>query len=196
MPSFNGWSVIALPTFPPAPKSIEWELDNVVGSARSPFSLQQQIYQWNTSILRASVSWPFMTNANFTAWRAFLASLQGISNVFQLGDPQNQAPQNHIATGGTVTGSGQVGYTLNTSSSNLTPGDWIQIGYRLYLVTSVAGGSLGIWPNIRESPTGGTGIVITNTQGLFRLTKNSVKYMTSVEQGRTFSLTFEIEEAL
>ena len=196
MSTFNGWPIVTLPTFPPAPKAIEWDLDDVVGSNKSPFSLQKQFYQWNQSILRASVSYPLMSAAQARAWWAFLASLQGMYAVFSLGDPMNQGPQNPAATAGTVTGSGQTGYALITSSSGLLPGDWFSLGLRLYLVVSASGGDLTIWPPIRESPAGGTDLVITAAQGLFRLTKNSRRLAVDVANSRNYEVTFEIEEAL
>jgi len=195
MSTFNGWQIISLPTSPPAPKSIEWEYMDVVGSAQSPFSLQRQIQVWGAAQIRASISYPLMPTKQAAPWRAFLA-LANMGSVFSIGDPLNQSPQHVGATGGTVSGSGQTGFFLSTSSSNLTPGDWIQIGLRLYLVTSVAGGYLGIWPQIRESPASGSSLIITNTTGLFRLMKNQRKIGVSVENGRNWALDFEIEEAI
>lgn len=125
---------------------------------------------------------------------AFLSGLQGIANIFQLGDPLQTGPQNPAASGGAVVGSNQTGYTLLTSSSGLEPGDWFQIGLRLYMVTSNSGGTLGIWPNIRESPASGSDLVITNTQGLFRLMKNDPQI--SVDEKHVYSVTFEMEEAI
>jgi hypothetical protein len=194
MSTFNGWTIVPLPAYPPCPKSIEWQLDEVVGAARSPFSQQLQTMDWGQSVLRASLSYPFMPPTIVKPWKPFLMLLRGKLNVFQFGDPLNVGPQNAGATAGTVTGSGQTGYALNTSSSGLLPGDWIQLGLRLYHVTSVSGGALTIWPPIRESPADGTSLIITNTQGLFRLTKNSTKLI--VDEERFTSITFEIEEAL
>lgn len=194
MSTFNGWTIVTLPTDPACPRSIEWTLGDTVGANRSPFSLQQQLYNWNASILRASLSYQPMKNAQALAWIAFLMSLQGVSNIFQFGDPLNLGPQNPGATAGTVTGSGQTGYSLITSSGGLTAGDWIQIGLRLYMVTSVSGGTLGIWPQIRESPAGGTALVIANTKGLFRLMKNERRY--NVNDAKLYGVTFEIEEAI
>jgi hypothetical protein len=193
MSSFNGWTIVTPPATP-VPRSIEWMLGDTVAANRSPFSQQQQIYNWGASILRASVSYPAMLKTEGQPWAAFLASLQGIANIFQFGDPLNTAPQNVGVTPGAVSGGGQVGYTLVTTSSGLAPGDWIQIGLRLYMVTASFMGTLGIWPQLRESPTDGTGLVVTNTQGLFRLTKNDRKY--SVNDAKVYGITFEIEEAI
>lgn len=194
MSTFNGWTIYTLPSFPAVPKSVEWQMNDVVGQSQNPFSLQKQIFTWNASILKASLSYQLLTNAQMFAWSAFLASLQGTAGVFLFGDPMNTGPQNVGATAGTVTGSGQTGYTLVTSSSGLLPGDRFSLGVRLYIVTSVSGGTLGIWPNIRESPAGGTSLVINNPTGLFRLQKNTRNF--SVNTSKLYTLTFEIEEAL
>lgn len=194
MATFNGWTIVDLPAFPPCPKTIEYLGQNIVADATSPFTGQQQIQNWQAAWWEWSVSWQPMTEAQMCAWKAALLSLQGVSGIFQLGDPMRTGPQNPAAVAGTVTGSGQTGYSLVTSSSGLTPGDYIQLGLRLYLVTSASGGTLGIWPQIRESPAGGTNLVIANTLGLFRLKSNQVKW--SVKDNKMYVLTFEVREAL
>lgn len=195
MSTFNGWNIVTLPAFPP-PSRIEWQLGDIVATARSPFSLQQQQTALNASRMRASLTFPTMRNETALPLLSFLASLQGRSNIFLFGDPQNQSPQNPSAIGGTVSGGNQTGYTLFTSSSGLTPGDWIQLGMRLYRVTAATGaGALSIWPNLRESPANGSNVIITDTQGLWRLAGNKRTY--NVKPGQiVLPLTFEIEEAL
>lgn len=187
-------AVTTLPPIPP-PEYIEWDLGDTVGSARSPFSRQRQIHNWNASILRATLTYATMYNSvAISTLLVFLMDTLGIANTFLFGDPQNRAPQNPSAVAGTVTGAGQTGYTLVTSSSGLTPGDWIQVGQRLYRVQTVDGGTLGIWPNLRQSPPDGAPLIILNTQGLFRLAKNQRSY--SVKPGQIVSpITIEIEEA-
>lgn len=191
--SFNGWPGYQLPSTPP-PANIEWQLDDVIGANVSPFSRQQQIQDWQQSQLKASVAYPLMNEAQAMPWVAFLMQVRGIQGVFLIGDPRRTSPLNPAAVAGTVSGANQTGYTLVTSSSNLSPSDWIQIGYRLYRVTSVSGGTLGIWPCIRESPASGAALVINNAQGLFRLTKNQRGYKEN--KGGTYQVAFEIEEAL
>lgn len=194
MSTFNGWTIITLPASPP-PANIEWELGDTVGAARSPFSQQQQIQNWPASLMRASLSYQKMLNSEALPLITFLRQTQGIANIFLFGDPKRTQPQNPAAVAGKVTGGDQTGYTLVTSSSGLMPGDWIQLGLRLYGLTSVTGGTLGIWPNLRESPADGTDLIITNTQGLWRLTKNQRKFRDSSSLN-VDPITFEIEEAI
>jgi hypothetical protein len=188
------YTLITLPSSPAAPQSVVWNLDDIVGINVSPFTNQQQVYDWQSSRLTATVTMPPMTNLQSRAWAAFMAACRGKLAVFQFGDFKNQTPQ---GTGGTatVTASNQTGYTLVTtfSSGAVLPGDWITIGYRLYMVTSTSGGTLGIWPNLRESPASGTTISTSNCTGIFRLAKNSRKFSQATVE---YQFSFDIEEAL
>lgn len=185
--------ILDLPALPP-PRSIDWHIEDEVGVARSPFTRQQQACDWQNALLRVSVVYPPMKKEMARAWFAFLAAVRGVKNSFRFGDPLWQAPQNPAAVAGAVVGAGQTGFTLITSSSGLTPGDWIQIGDWLYLVNAVSGGTLSIWPNLRESPPDATPLILASPRGLFRMIQNQRKL--SVSYIRFYGLTIEIEEAI
>lgn len=197
MSSFNGWPLYTLPTFPGVPRSVEWNIRNLVGESTSPFSGQQQIYDWSASWLEGAVTYQKMKDAQFRAFSAFLKSLHGIAGVFSFADPTRANPR---GSGGsiTVSGSGQTGYTLTVSGYSagvLLPGDQFSIGLRLYeFLGDAGGGAISIWPQIRESPADGSSLVLTNPSGLFRLKSNACKF--SYDQNKIYSLTFDIREAL
>jgi|SRR5579871_562800 len=193
--TFNGLTILPMPTVPAVPRTIEWQATDVTGVATNPFTLQQQVYLWGASLLEASLGYQPLTNAQAVAWIAWLMSLQGTAGAFFFGDPLNRTPQNPAASAPFVAGAGQTGYLLNVSGgSGQTVGDWIQIGFRLYRLTSVTVNQLGIWPQLRESPTDRTPIIINNTQGLFRLKSNQRKW--SVRETKMYGLSFEIREAI
>ena len=206
MPAFNGWNIIPLPAAPAAPASMEFTANDVVSVNISPFSGQQQVQNWQAAWLEASVSLPPLTNQQAQAWIAFMMSLQGQANVFQLGDPIAVAPSGTGAGVPQVNGGNQSGFALQTKgwSPNaavvLLPGDWLQIGYRLYrnlgIVNADAGGQapLSIWPQLREPPVDGAPITLTNTKGLWRLKSNARKW--SASTARIYGMQFEIREAL
>jgi hypothetical protein len=124
--------------------------------------------------------------------------------VFQLGDPLAVAPRGTGSGTPLVDGAGQTGYGINlrgfSGAGVLLPGDWLQIGYRLYrnlLVANADGGghvSLSIWPQIRESPADGSTVVLNNTQGIWRLAGNSRKW--SITAARVYGMQFDIMEAI
>ena len=206
MLTFNGWKIIPAPATPSAPASMEFIAEDTVAVSVSPFTGQQQVQDWQASFLEASVSMPPLTHVQAQQWIAFLLSLRGQANVFQLGDPLAVAPQGSGAGVPLVDGAGQTGYTINlrgftvSAYGVLLPGDWIQIGYRLYrtLLTANADGSgkvaLSIWPQIRESPPDGAVVILNKTQGLWRLQANARRW--SIGSSRTYGMQFEIREAI
>jgi hypothetical protein len=206
MSTFNGWTIIALPTIPAAPQTIDFSIIDVVAASVSPFTGQQQIQDWQQGWLEASVSMPPMTHITAQQWIAFLMSLRGQANVFQMGDPLAVAPQGSASGTPVVTGSGQTGYSLATSgwtanaSGVLQPGDWLQIGYRTYrnlqtVNADVSGNAtLSIWPRLRESPNDGDSLILTNTKGLWRLKSNTRKW--SETEARHYGIQFDIREAI
>jgi hypothetical protein len=206
MPTFNGWDIVPVPATPSAPATVEFVADDVIAMSVSPFTGQQQVQDWQASMLAASVSMPALTHPQAQEWIAFLMALRGQANVFQFGDPLAVAPRGSGAGTPLVDGAAQKGYTLALkgwtagAAGVLLPGDWIQIGYRLYraIATANADGAgklvLKIWPQLRESPGDGAAVILTNTRGLFRLQQNARKW--SITASRTYGIQFEIVEAL
>jgi hypothetical protein len=197
-------AMISMPTYPPAPRTVDWILNDVVASVISPFSGQQQIQDWQAGWVEASVSMPPMTHANAQAWAAFFMACRGMANTFMFGDPLAVAPRGTGTGTPTVAGASQSGFALNTAGWTgtlpvLKAGDFIQIGSRLYRVlvdATQSGGNatLSIWPQLRESPNDGATIILNNTQGTFRMKSNTRKF--SVTEARFYGFQFDIREAI
>jgi hypothetical protein len=196
-----GWNLVPMPAVPAAPASIEYLAVDTVALATSVFTGQQQTQDWQAGWMEWTVTMPAMPHALAQAWIAWLLGLRGIAGVFQIGDPLAAQPQGTGAGAPIVVGSGQTGVLLNTTgwvgAGALLPGDYLQIGYRLYRCLSTVNNgaqTLSIWPQIRESPPDGTAIVVFNTQGLFRLKGNPRKW--SVSDNRTYGIQFDVREAI
>lgn len=201
MSTFNGRTIVTMPSTPAAPASIEWSATDFVAASESPFTRQQQIQDWQGSLLEGIASMPPLTHVQAQSWIAWLMGLRGIAGVFQIGDPLATAPQGTAAGTLVVSGADQTGYVLNVSGGSgsgcLLPGDWIQIGFRLYRNLGTYDGgaaALSIWPNLRESPTDGASLITTNTKGVFCLKSNTRKW--SVSEARMYGISFEIREAI
>jgi hypothetical protein len=163
MGTFNGWTIIPTPPWP-SPQSIGYTAIDTVGVSVSPFTGQTQLQNWCASWMELSISMPPMPNRLVQQWLAFLLALQGTDNVFQLGDPLMATPLGSGAGTPVVNGGVQTGYSLVTrgwtanAAGVLLPGDYLQIGYRLYrnltvLNADASGNAIAsIWPQIRESP--------------------------------------------
>jgi hypothetical protein len=139
-------------------------------------------------------------------WQAFILQCRGQSNAFMLGDPKAAVPKGPALGTPLVSGAAQTGYSLVTRgwahsvTSNLLPGDNIQIGYRLYKVLnpvnsdSSGDATLAIWPPLRDLPADGTTIQTRACKGLMRLKQNSGNKF-SVNPGNYGVAGFAIREA-
>jgi hypothetical protein len=200
MPTYLGVPVLNPPTVTAnghtiVPRTFEWAAGDIAAVVTNPFNDSQQIQYWAAGAREAAITFQSMSNAPALAFVAWLESLQGVTNLFQLGDPLNIATQGTITGTYAVSGANQSGFSLVTSGgSGLQVGDWIQvnvpgmsIGY-LYRVISVSGGTLGIYPSLRVSP-----IIVANTQGLWRLKTNQRKW--SVKETKMYGITLDCREA-
>lgn len=203
--SINGFPLLSVPLVPGA-RQMDWTMQNVVGNVSNPFTGRLQTQNWQAGWWEAIVTMPPMPRSQAESWIAFAAQCQGKNGVFYFGDGLGATPQGSAQGTGVTSGSFQQPYQLTTKNwtpgqfALLSPGDWVQIGWRLYKVldqvTSDESGnaSFAIWPQVREIPPNGTAIITTNAQGLFRMMSNSLKY--SVSYDKTYRMSFEIREAI
>jgi hypothetical protein len=173
--------------------------------------MQSQVQQWpGADWWELDVQLPPLSLTSARTWRAWFAALRGKANVFQVGDPLGQTP------GGTPSGAplGVVSATENqpmatflytcgwTPNKNnlLLPGDYLQLGNRLHIVSGVSpvnsdangNATIEIWPSLRESASGVT-VQTSSCTGLFRLADNKRQF--SENYTRLFGLTFKAIEA-
>jgi hypothetical protein len=83
MSAYLGWTIVAMPAAP-APKSVEFAPNSIVGISQSPFTGQQQIQDWQAGWMEAQVTMPPMEQTDAQAWVTFLLACKGQANVFQL----------------------------------------------------------------------------------------------------------------
>ena len=200
----NGWPLLAMPATP-GPRTVEWTADDVVADVTNPYTLKQQIQNWQAGLLGATVTLPPMQRALAAPWIAFLTQTQGQNAVFYFGDGLGGMAQGTAEGLGVIQGIFQGPYSLTTSGWDvnqfglLLPGDWLQVGYQLFMcldqVNSDGAGnaSFAVWPQVRVQPASGTPVVTTNPQGLFRMKANRRTWNESYL--RTYGLSFQIREA-
>lgn len=183
-------------------------MNEAVAIVRSPFTGQTQAQQWpGADMLTGTVTLPPLTQTQADAWIAFLMQLRGMANALQIGDPMKTAPRGTPLGSGLVDGSfpvvagGQVLYTKNWTANStglLLPGDYMQVGYRLYRVLdtvnsdSTGGALINIWPSLREVPVDNEPLILNNPLGLFRLATN--KRTWSADYTRLSHLSLQIQE--
>jgi len=207
----NGQSVnlVAFPTSPGL-RSIEFTLTDSVGIVPSVFTGQKQSQEWpGADMWSWALTLPGLTQLQEDDWACFLMEMRGMANAFQFGAPLKGTPRGSVAgtplIDNTVTnGNSAMSQTLGlkgfTASATgvLKRGDYVQTGYRLYrCLVDVNADSSGkalipIAPSLREIPVDSSALITANTQGLWRLSKNSRGYSTDVTQ--LSRMSFPIEE--
>lgn len=203
--NINGFSLIAMPATP-GPRQVDWKRVNKVGGVENPFTGKLQTQNWQAGYFKATVTMPPMGLKEAAAWEAFLDSAIGSNSVFYFGDSLRAAPFGTAAGAGSIRGTFQGPYQFTTGGWDvsqpdlLVPGDWLQVGYRLYRCQDQAASdgagnsSFAIWPQVREIPASGTVVVTTNPQGLFRMETNELN--SSESYLRTIGISFAIREAI
>lgn len=205
--TFNGMSVIALPSSP-APKSVQMEMNNVVAAPTSPFtgSTLQTLAWSGGDYWTAQIALPKLRPHEIATWNAFLAECRGRLNAFLLGDSSYKGAQGNPQGVPVVSGAqspmatilSTKGWTPN-SFRLLLPGDYLQVGYRLHRVLDVVNSdssghaSISIWPSLRDPLTDGQGIVLNNPRSLFRMQDN--KQTMLVDETRLGATSFNVVEA-
>lgn len=201
----NGWPLLATP-LTPGQRQVDWSMINLVGAVPNPYTGKQQIQNWNAGWWEAVVTMPPMPRSLAQQWIAFMAQCSGQNAVFYFGDGLATKPLGSAQGNPVTVGSFQAPYKLTTKGwtanqfAVLSPGDWIQVGYRLFQCmdqpsTDGSGNaSFAIWPQIKEVPPNLTPIVTKNAQGLFRMKNNSLRW--SADYRKIYTLSFEIREAI
>jgi hypothetical protein len=185
-------------------------MNDTVATVQSPFTLQTQTQTWpGADWWEAQVTLPPMPRSQAAAWIAWLAQLRGKQCVFLLGDSSATSPQGSPrgvpVIDGTVSSGNAVSSTVlytkgwaATAHRLLLPGDYLQVGNRIYMcldnVTSDVSGkaAINVWPSIREIPSDETAINLRNPTGLFRLADNARQWNFDVAQ--LFGLSFRCTE--
>jgi hypothetical protein len=203
-------NTIALVTLPTSPglRSVEFDFSETVAIVTSIFTGQTQVQRWpGADNLSGTATLPPLTQVQADAWISALMQCWGMANAFLLGDPMKKAPRGTALGAPAVDGSVAMSagsntlYTYGWSASQnglLLPGDYLQQGYRLHRVidpvNSDANGkaSINIWPSLREVPTNGTPLTLTNAKGLFRLASNQNKW--SADYTKLSNLSFGVTE--
>lgn len=191
--------------------SVAMTMTRVVGVTQSPFTLEEQFFQWQGEQWAIEFTLPPIVNRNVAAqWKAFGMKCEGGYATFLLGDPSAKVPLG-VATGTPIVdGAGQEGNLLLTSgwTANtdgiLKAGDYIQLGEdegaHLHMLVEDADSNadgeavLYLMPALRESPENNSTVITHNARGLFRMVENSFSW--PVRAGPVYSFSFRAQEVI
>lgn len=189
---------------------IELRAINAVAYSRSPFTFAGQAFAYSGQMWQADVTLPPMKRADAEQWVAWLVSLRGQFGTFLLGDPLGATPRGAATGTPLIKGASQTGGTINIDGATpsvtgwLRAGDYIQIGSGLtarlhkVLVDANSDGSgnvtLEIWPHVRTAPADNAAVMVSNAQGLFRLSSNEQNW--SINEASVYGVSFGAMEAV
>ena len=208
---------MAAPTYPltlptaPAFTTARWSLKRATAMSESPFTGQQQVFDYGYALWTATLTLPPMMREQAANWEAFMMKLHGRKGTFLLGDPDAKTIQGGANTSATLNGAISVGdftISINTNNANMTnvfkAGDYIQIGTagaaKLYMIvdnaTSNSSGiaSVNIEPAIKVAASDAAAVDYTAAQGVFRMDSADLGWDTN-EVSR-YGITFSCTEAL
>lgn len=208
---------MAAPTYPltlptaPAFSQARWTLKRATAMSESPFTGQQQVFDYGYALWTATLTLPPMMREQAANWEAFMMKLHGRKGTFLLGDPDAKTIQGGANTSATLNGAISVGdftISINTNNANMTnvfkAGDYIQIGTagaaKLYMIvdnaTSNSSGivSVNIEPAIKVAASDAAAVDYTAAQGVFRMDSADLGWDTN-EVSR-YGITFSCTEAL
>lgn len=207
---------MAAPTYPlnhpslPAFTNSSWRLVRSNAISESPFTGQQQVYQYDYALWQAEMSLPPMQRSQAAAWNAFFMKLHGRIGTFLLADPDAKEPRGSITGSPTLNANASIGdFTVdiatsqNSESNIFRAGDYIQLGSggtsKLYMVvddaTSNASGvvTVQIEPSIKLAATSGAAVTVSNPRGLFRMTTDELGW--DADYVSRYGITFACTEA-
>lgn len=183
---------------------------HVAGIGESPFTLEQQVYDWNAGRWEAQLSYPPMTQAQAAPIIAVMTALKWRVGTFLLGDPDFKTPRG-VATGtplvnGAHTARGlslaTKGWT-NSVTGILKAGDRIGLGSgatsRVHMVLQdvnsdgSGNATLDIWPPLRSDYSDGASIVTSYPKGVFRLAS---PFTWDADEASIFGISIQAVEAL
>jgi len=174
---------ITYPLTPPATvaKSIKFSPVTVVAESVSPFTLEQEIFEHQGQMWRATIQLPPMEHAEAEEWVAWGLALNGKAGTFLFGDPTGETARGTMAGTPLIDGADQQrSKVLNTKGwtpgATMLAGDYIQLpNNRLHkiMVDAVADGgglaALDIFPRVRDVLSDGAAILTSNTVGIWRI---------------------------
>ena len=194
-------NVVSVPSSPGF-RNVQFDIADTVGASASPYTGQNmQTHEFlGAEHWTGVLALPPMSSAQAPAWKAFLMECRGIKLPFLLGDPAKRRPAGNAVGSAPQVDNSQPGgnpvmaQLLATKGWRpnqrgvLQPGDYLQIGYRLYCclewVNADANGEaeFAIWPSLREVPVDGAPLILNNPVGLFRLAENKRGWSASPQQ--------------
>jgi hypothetical protein len=207
---------MASPTYPltmpttPGFTTSEWQIVRQVSMTQSPFTMAQQVAEFQGAVWTTTVSLPPMTRSQAGVWQAFFMQLHGRSGTFLIGDPDGQSLLGSLTNTIQVNGDHSVGaFDISIDGADASTvifkaGDYVQFGSgassKLHMiisdVTSDSSGNatLPVEPPLKSSLSDDASIVTSSTKAVMRMNSNELGW--SASRISLYGISFACTEAL
>tara|TARA_R100000388_G_scaffold31374_2_gene24518 strand:+ start:1207 stop:1830 length:624 start_codon:yes stop_codon:yes gene_type:complete len=207
---------MASPTYPltmpttPGFTTSEWQIVRQVSMTQSPFTMAQQVAEFQGAVWTTTVSLPPMTRSQAGVWQAFFMQLHGRSGTFLIGDPDGKTLLGSLTSTIQVNGDHSVGaFDISIDGADASTvifkaGDYVQFGSgassKLHMiisdVTSDSSGNatLPVEPPLKSSLSDDASIVTSSTKAVMRMNSNELGW--SASRISLYGISFACTEAL
>lgn len=195
-------------------RRVQWRPRHAVAFAESGFTFRSDVHLHDGDGWLGAVELPPMRRETAEAWISWRLRLKGRWGTFLMGDPAARTALGTLAGSPVADSAGSPsvnqagddvlyvrGWDLGAT---IKAGDYLQIGSgataRLYknltdlVVDSSGKAEHRIFPTLREAPSDGATIIVSNPVGLFRLAEDEAVW--DADEMRIYGLSFGIMEAI
>jgi len=173
--------------------NVTMRLKRSVAVSESPFTYDTQVYAHQGARWESEITLKPMTHSEARSVEAFIIGLKGREGTFTFGNPLHTSAATATTSGSTAIRA----ESLTASSSDISAGEYFQVGDYLYMVTAdkASGtGTLEFQPPLRQTVATGTALDFTLPQSLWRMASNDVGW--SISTASIYGFTFACVEAL
>jgi len=167
-------------------QSVEMRLRRSIAVSESPFSYDQQVYDFGGARWEAEVTLAPLSYADARAVEGFLIALKGQSGTFTFGNPLHYSNKSILTIGGAAIGDD----TITVQGTSVDAGNYFQLGNYLYIVTEDWNGSgdIVIQPPLREYIATSNLLEFDKPRSTWRLTANDIGWSTGSSAMTSFTI--------
>lgn len=185
--------------------SINWTMDTNHGVSTSAFSGHVQTQRGQMERWKFAMKIRRLTRREASAAQEFFMAIEGPLGLFRMYDPAGKNPLGTASGSPALSASASpgdralvtAGWSPNVASL-LMPGDWLEVGYQLFKVRSIASSSnsgacsIAVWPKVMVPLASGLPVRFRSARGVFRFTTDAPSWDVSADlilRNHEFSLT-------
>jgi|11BtaG_2_1085332.scaffolds.fasta_scaffold74165_1 hypothetical protein len=167
-------------------QGVEMRLRRSIAVAESPFSYDQQVYDFGGARWEAEVTLRPLSYADARAVEGFLIGLKGQSGTFTFGNPLHYINKSILTQSSSSIGDD----TIAASGDSVDAGNYFQLGNYLYIVTENYNGSgdMSIQPPLREAIPTSTLLDFDKPTSTWRLTASDIGWSTGSSAMTSFTI--------